>query len=119
MRLQRASQQLEDEWDLRDRLLKRLNDMLDHPLYKKTITDGDRNIILSPSKWAMRDVVAMARVFSDLGRMVSGLSDRTDEMKGVEELSRMGWLDPDKTAAIDDKISEFADEIGRIISNEK
>lgn len=117
-RLKRAAEHLEVEWDLSNQLIRRAKDMLNHPLYTRTISDNGQTIILTPAKWAMKDAVAMIKLASELGRSATGLDSNMTELEGAEVLARAGFLNGQKLVAIEDEATNFQKRIGEIIGSD-
>jgi hypothetical protein len=89
----RASQHLEDEWQARDKLLKRANEMLEHPTTQKVIDSDEGVTVIEPANWNARDIAMFFDAASKLGRKATGLEDdERDSLKVDEGRSMLNLL---------------------------
>lgn len=82
----RRQSQVEDDWALAGALRARAAEMLAWPVFteEKLGVDG-KTIIRNPAKWTMRDVVAMIRLSSELGRLALGMPTRIAVQSEAQE----------------------------------
>lgn len=80
----RREQIREESWQLAQRLKDRAIELLSHPTVEEVTEskDGTTIIIVKPSKWAQRDIPAIAETFNKLARLAVGLD--TDQIRIIE-----------------------------------
>ena len=83
---QRREQIRDDSWDLAQRLRQRALELLAHPTVEESSTETDAGktitIVIKPSRWAQRDIPAIAETFNKLARLAVGLD--TDQIRIIE-----------------------------------
>jgi len=75
-RIQRQKEMVEWEWDAFRQLKERIEQMLRYPLARATTRqDEEGNVtVVEPVGWRQRDIVAFAKVASELGRLSIGMA---------------------------------------------
>lgn len=99
-------EQIRDEsWELAQRLRKRALELLDHPTVEETSEskDGKTITIIKPSRWAQRDIPAIAETFDKLARLSAGMDTEQIRIEGLtpEDLSQKS---DEELAALAEKI---------------
>lgn len=97
----RREQIREESWQLAQQLRQRAIELLSHPTVETTTTEIDTaegktvTIVIKPSKWAQRDIPAIAETYTKLARLAAGMD--TDQIRIIE------GLDPDDLATKSDE----------------
>lgn len=82
----RREQIREESWQLAQRLRDRALELLAHPTVEESSTETDAGktitIVIKPSRWAQRDIPAIAETFNKLARLAVGLD--TDQIRIIE-----------------------------------
>jgi hypothetical protein len=119
LRLRRAEQHIEDEWRLRNSIVKLAEDMLQFPLQKRELAPDGQTVIISPARWSMKDALAAVKLASDLGRVATGLKDDMEESLALEAIARAGMLDEETLVAIAEKSETYRQDVRGMISSKK
>lgn len=92
----RRQSQVEDDWALANALRTRAAEMLAWPIFteEKLGVEG-KTIVRTPAKWSMRDVVAMIRLSSELGRLALGMPTKAISIQDPAEERPNAILDSD------------------------
>lgn len=106
---QRREQIRDDSWELAQRLRQRALELLDHPTVEETSTETNTaegktiTIVIKPSRWAQRDIPAIAETFDKLARLSAGMDTEQIRIEGLtpEDLSQKS---DEELAALAEKI---------------
>ncbi len=104
---QRREQIRDDSWDLAQRLRQRALELLAHPTVEETSTETDAGktitIVIKPSRWAQRDIPAIAETFDKLARLSAGMDTEQIRIEGLtpDDLSQKS---DEELAALKEKI---------------
>lgn len=72
---QRQMEWREKEWDIADRLSKKVLTMLDFPLSRKIVSDDGTQITIEPANWRVGDVPRMMEAAAKLARQSASIED--------------------------------------------
>lgn len=104
---QRREQIRDDSWDLAQRLRQRALELLAHPTVEESRTETDAGktitIVIKPSRWAQRDIPAIAETFDKLARLSAGMDTEQIRIEGLtpDDLSQKS---DEELAALKEKI---------------
>ncbi len=104
---QRREQIRDDSWDLAQRLRQRALELLAHPTVEESSTETDAGktitIVIKPSRWAQRDIPAIAETFDKLARLSAGMDTEQIRIEGLtpDDLSQKS---DEELAALKEKI---------------
>jgi hypothetical protein len=99
-------EQIRDEsWELAQRLRKRAIELLDHPTVEEHIEskDGKTITIVKPSRWAQRDIPAIAETFDKLARLSAGMDTEQIRIEGLTP-QNLSDLSDEELIALEAKI---------------
>jgi hypothetical protein len=74
----------EREFSLGEKLLARAEQMLEFPLARRTVKDGDKTTVVEPARWNAADAPRMAAIGTELVRRSAGLPTDKLEVTGPD-----------------------------------
>ena len=111
-RLKQRLQLEKDAWKLREKILKKADQLLAIPIVTKSVSDDGKTIFTPTDKWALRDAIALDKYAHELGIFATGGEPKKlDEVEAVSVLANMGILPASAVVAIGEVLSQFKEVI--------
>jgi len=86
--IQRRNRVRDTEWSISERLMERLEGMLEHPLTEEVVEeddeDGLRVTTIKPSRWTLNTARLIAESISKLQRLATGQATSRNELTGPD-----------------------------------
>ena len=112
LRLERRLQLERDEWDRRDKLIKKADFILSIPLVDKFVTEDGLTIYNPTDKWRLTDAIAFSKYAHELGIFATGGDHKKmDELEAVARLADLGVIPQGVVMALSQGYEKFKEVI--------